>query len=88
MSHDDLLVVSTRGESIGKVIHHDGDECFLVERGIEFPRDFVFHYESITGTSEDGTLVYTVTECSEEGGEQEEAATSEAPPADDSPPRT
>ena len=62
MDHDELLVVSTRGESIGKVIHHDGDETFLVERGTVFPRDFAFHYESSTAVSEDGALVYTLTE--------------------------
>ena len=62
MVHESLLVVSTRGESIGRVIHHDGDETFLVERGTEFPKDFAFHYEESTGVSEDGALVYTVTE--------------------------
>lgn len=76
MNHEALLVVSTRGESIGKVIHYDGDETFLVERGTVFPEDFDFHYESITGVSEDGALVYTVTEVSEE-----RVATAEAVPA-------
>ena len=66
MDHEELLVVTSRGESIGKVIHHDGDETFLVERGTVFPTDFAFHYESITGISEDGALVYTLTEYSEE----------------------
>ena len=66
MDHEELLVVSSRGESIGKVIHNDGDETFLVERGIVFPTDFAFHYESITGISEDGALVYTLTEYAEE----------------------
>lgn len=66
MSHESLLVVSTRGESIGKVIHYDGDQTFLVERGTVFPEDFQFHYESITRISEDGALVYTVTELDEE----------------------
>jgi hypothetical protein len=66
MDHEELLVVSTRGESIGKVIHHDGDETFLVERGTVFPRDFAFHYESGTAVSEDGALVYTLTEYAEE----------------------
>src|SRR6476659_4895443 len=62
MDHEELLVVSTRGESIGKVIHHDGDETFLVEGGTVFPRDLTFHYESSTAVSEDGALVYTLTE--------------------------
>jgi hypothetical protein len=66
MDHEELLVVSTRGETIGKVIHHDGDETFLVEGGTVFPRDFAFHYESSTRVSEDGALVYTLTEYSEE----------------------
>ena len=77
MDHESLLVVSTRGESIGKVIHHDGDETFLVERGTMFPTDFAFHYESSTGVSEDGALVYTLTEYFEE----EVAATADGPAA-------
>jgi hypothetical protein len=66
MVHESLLVVSTRGESIGRVIHNDGDETFLVERGTVFPKDFAFHYESSTGVSEDGALVYTLTEYPDE----------------------
>jgi hypothetical protein len=66
VTHETLLVVSTRGESIGKVIHHDGDETFLVEAGTVFPQDFDFHYESSTGVSDDGSLVYTLTEYEEE----------------------
>ena len=66
MGHESLLLVSTRGETIGKVIHYDGDETFLVERGTVFPQDFEFHYESTTSVSEDGALVYTLTEYSEE----------------------
>jgi len=79
MGHESLLVVSTRGESIGKVIHYDGDETFLVERGTVFPEDFEFHCESTTSVSEDGALVYTVTEYSEERA---------GPAADVTPPRT
>jgi len=77
MSHESLLVVSTRGESIGKVIHYDGDQTFLVERGTVFPEDFEFHYESITGVSEDGALVYTVTEVSEDDDTCAEGPTSD-----------
>jgi hypothetical protein len=66
MDHESLLVVSTRGECIGKVIHYDGDETFLVERETVFPRDFAFHDESGTAVSEDGALVYTLTEYSED----------------------
>ena len=65
MHHESLLVVSSRGESIGKVIHYDGDETFTVERGVVFPRDFEFHYESSTGVSEDGALVYTLMDSDE-----------------------
>ena len=76
MDHESLLVVSARGESIGKVIHHDGDETFLVERGTVFPRDFRFHYESLTGVCEDGALVFMLTDCTEEPP----AAPEEVPP--------
>lgn len=71
MIHESLLVVSCRGESIGKVIHYDGDETFLVEGGTVFPTDFEFRHESSTDISEDGALTYTVTEYSDE--EQEAA---------------
>lgn len=76
MVHERLLVVSTKGESIGTVIHDEGDETFLVERGTVFPKDFEFHYESTTGVSEDGALVYTLTECLDE---QPAAAEATAP---------
>jgi len=66
MVHETLLVVTARGESLGKVIHHDGDDTFLVEREKTFPKDFDFHYESNTGVCDDGALVFTVTEYSEE----------------------
>jgi hypothetical protein len=73
--HESLLVVTTRGESIGKIIHYDGDETFLVEREKVFPRDFEFRHESATWVCEDGALVYTLTECSEE-----QPSAAEAPP--------
>jgi hypothetical protein len=66
MVHESLLVVTARGESIGKIIHHDGDDTFLVENDLVFPRDFAFHYESNVGLCEDGALLYTLTESSEE----------------------
>lgn len=66
MLHESLLVVTTRGESIGTIIHYDGDETFLVERGEVFPADFEFRYESTTGVCEHGALVYTLTEYAEE----------------------
>ena len=66
MSHETLLVVTAGGESIGKVIHYDGDETFLVEGRVVFPTDFVFHDESNARVCEDGALVYTLTEFFEE----------------------
>ena len=75
MVHERLLVITTRGETIGTIIHHDGDETFLVEGETVFPKDFEFRHESITDVSEDGALVYTLTECSEE-----EPDATEAPP--------
>ena len=75
MAHERLLVVTTRGETIGTIIHDDGDETFLVEGETVFPRDFEFRHESITDTCEDGALLYTLTECSEE-----EPVATEKPP--------
>ena len=75
MVHERLLIVSARGETIGTIIHEDGDETFLVEGEKVFPRDFEFRHESITDVCEDGALLYTLTECSD----QEPVAT-EAPP--------
>jgi hypothetical protein len=66
MTHERLLVISAGGESIGTIIHDDGDETFLVEQGKVFPRDFEFHYEGSTCVCEDGALVYTLSEYPEE----------------------
>lgn len=66
MSHECLLVVTAGGESIGKVIHYDGDETFLVEGATVFPTDFEFRDESTSRVCEDGALVYTLTEYSQE----------------------
>lgn len=66
MSHDCLLVVTAGAESIGKVIHNDGDETFLVEGETVFPTDFAFHDECNARVCEDGALVYTLTECSQD----------------------
>jgi hypothetical protein len=57
MVHESLLIVTTRGETIGTIIHHDGDETFLVEGDTVFPRDFEFRHESTTDLCEDGALV-------------------------------
>jgi hypothetical protein len=75
MVHESLLVVSARGESIGKIIHHDGDETFLVEREKVFPDDFDLRYESGTGICQEGALLFTLTECAEE-----QPAATDAPP--------
>jgi hypothetical protein len=75
MVHESLLIVTTRGETIGTIIRHDGDEPFLVEGEKMFPRDFEFRHESITDSCEDGALLYTLTECSEE-----EPVATEKPP--------
>jgi hypothetical protein len=66
MLHESLLVVTTRGESIGKIIHYDGDDTFLAEREKVFPNDFAFHHESITEVCDDGALLFTVTEYAED----------------------
>jgi hypothetical protein len=75
MVHESLLVVTTRGETIGTIIHHDGDETFLVEGETVFPRDFEFRHEGTTEISEDGALLYTLTDYSEE-----EPVATETPP--------
>jgi hypothetical protein len=66
MVHESMLVVTARGESIGMIIHDEGDDTFLAEREKVFPKDSEFHYEGITEVCEDGALLYTLTECSEE----------------------
>ena len=76
MVHDILLIVTTRGETIGTTIHHDGEEMLFVEGEEVFPRDCEFRHESISEVCEDGALLYTLTECSEE-----------APVATEAPPR-
>jgi hypothetical protein len=75
MVHERLLVVTSGAETIGTIIHEDGDKPFLIEGEMVFPRDFEFHHESITDVCEDGALLYTLTECS-----GEEPLTAEAPP--------
>jgi hypothetical protein len=69
MVHERLLVVTTRGETIGTIIHHDGEETLLVEGEKQF------RHESMTDVCEDGALLYTLTECS-----GEEPVPTEAPP--------
>jgi hypothetical protein len=38
MVHESMLVVTARGESIGTIIHDEGDDTFLAERERSFPR--------------------------------------------------
>ena len=75
MVHERLLVITPRGETIGTIIHDEGEETFLVEGETVFPRDFELHHDSITDVCEDGALLYTLTECS-----GEEPVATEAPP--------
>ena len=66
MVHESLLIVTTRGETIGKIIHTEGDDIPSVEREKVFPKDLELHHEGITEVCEDGALLYTLTEYSEE----------------------
>jgi hypothetical protein len=76
MTHESLLVISARGESIGTIIHYNGDETFVVEQGKVFPTDFELHCEGSTLVCEDGALAFTLSEYS---GEEQPVAT--APPS-------
>jgi hypothetical protein len=75
MTHESLLVISARGESIGTIIHYNGDETFVVEQGKVFPTDFELHHEGSTVVCEDGALAFTLSEYCEE------PVAKEAPPA-------
>ncbi|HEX5271487.1 MAG TPA: hypothetical protein VFW33_13415 [Gemmataceae bacterium] len=66
MVHEGLLVVTAGGESIGKIIQNEGDGTFLAEGQKMFPRDFAFHYENNTGVCEEGALLFTLTEYSDD----------------------
>jgi hypothetical protein len=74
MVHEILLIVTTRGETIGTIIHHEGDEMLFVEGEEVFPRDCEVRHESISEVCEDGALLYTLTECSGEEPVATEAA--------------
>jgi uncharacterized protein (TIGR02271 family) len=56
-----MIVTSTTGDRIGKVIRCDA-ETFIVEKGALFPKDYQLRYDHITGTSSDGSLVYTLSD--------------------------
>jgi uncharacterized protein (TIGR02271 family) len=59
-----MLVLSTSGERIGKVIRCDA-ETFIVEKGALFPKDYQLRYDLITGASGDGSLIYSLSEIPE-----------------------
>jgi uncharacterized protein (TIGR02271 family) len=71
-----MLVTSTTGQRIGKVIRCDAD-TFVVEKGALFPKDYQLRYDRITGTSSDGSLLYTLME-DEQRTEERAAATAPA----------
>ena len=54
-----MLVTSTAGDRIGKVIRCDA-ETFVVEKGALFPKDYQLRYDHITGSGEDGSLQYSL----------------------------
>ena len=56
-----MLVTSTAGDRIGKVIRCDA-ETFVVEKGALFPKDYQLRYDHITGSGEDGSLIYSLNE--------------------------
>lgn len=55
-----MLVRSTEGERIGKVIRCD-DTTFVVEKGAVLPKDYELRYDHITALSGD-TIVYSLSE--------------------------
>ena len=57
-----MLVTSTSGERIGKIIRADDEETFVVEKGTFFPKDYQLRYDHITGVNDDGTLIYSLAE--------------------------
>jgi uncharacterized protein (TIGR02271 family) len=58
-----MIVTSTTGDRVGKVIRCDA-ETFVVEKGALFPKDYQLRYDHITGTSQDGALIYSLTDYS------------------------
>jgi uncharacterized protein (TIGR02271 family) len=81
------LVTSTTGERIGKVIRCDA-ETFIVEKGALFPKDYQLRYDQITGSNDDGSLLYSMSEApareraaySSERAEEESSPGSSAEP--------
>lgn len=56
-----MLVTSSTGERIGKVIRCDA-ETFVVEKGTLFPKDFELRYDHITDVKADGSITYSLAE--------------------------
>jgi uncharacterized protein (TIGR02271 family) len=56
-----MFVMGTQGERIGKVIRCDGDETFVVEKGVFFPKDYELRYDHVTDIS-GGTVRYALTD--------------------------
>jgi uncharacterized protein (TIGR02271 family) len=59
-----MLVMSTKGDRIGKVIRCDAD-TFIVEKGALFPKDYQLRYDLITGFDAEGSLIYSLAELPE-----------------------
>jgi uncharacterized protein (TIGR02271 family) len=55
-----MFVMGTQGERIGKVIR-GGDDTFVVEKGVFFPKDYELRYDHITDVS-GGTVRYALGE--------------------------
>ncbi|HVU51983.1 MAG TPA: YsnF/AvaK domain-containing protein [Polyangia bacterium] len=81
-----MLVSSTAGQRIGKVIRCDA-ETFVVEKGALFPKDYQLRYDHITGIGSDGSITYSLEEelareeLAREKAERAGAATAAAPGA-------
>jgi len=56
-----MFVMGTQGERIGKVIHCNDDDTFVVEKGVFFPKDYELRYDHITDVT-GGTVRYALTD--------------------------
>jgi uncharacterized protein (TIGR02271 family) len=57
-----MIVKSTTGERVGKVIRCEDPTTFVVEKGMFFPKDYELRYDHITGVSADGSITYSLAE--------------------------
>jgi hypothetical protein len=53
-----MTAFSTRGEKLGKVLRC-GDQEFVVEKGLLFPRDYLLRYEYVTSVR-NGNVFYAL----------------------------